>query len=238
MTALIRGELIKTVSTRTALGYLAIGVALAVVNVVIVSQFSVLDKVADKRDALAGLPILLLLFGLVGAAGEYRHGTAVPAALMARRGRGWLLLARAGAYATTGLAIAAVMAAVSLAVGLPLVAREPGPELGFGDVALVAGGSLVAAALSAIVGVAVGALVRNQVAGVVGALILAFLGMELLAAVNEDAVGFTPFGAAALLAGDPGGGSLSWGAAVLVMGIWTMPLLIAAIGAERRRDLA
>jgi ABC-2 type transport system permease protein len=238
MTALIRGELIKTVSTRTALGYLAIGAALGIVNVVIVSQFSVLDTVSDKRDALAGLPILLLLFGLVGAAGEYRHGTAVPAALVARRGRGWLLVARAGAYAATGLAIAAVMVAVSLAVGLPLVANEPGPRLPVGDIALVAGGSLVAAALSATVGVAVGALVRNQVASVVGALILAFLGMELLAAVNEDAVGFTPFGAAAILAGDPGGGTLSWGAAALVMAIWMTPLLIAAIAAERRRDLA
>src|SRR5918996_2062868 len=238
MTALIRGELIKTVSTRTALGYLAIGTALAVVNVLIVSQFSVLDTVSDKRDALAGLPILLLLFGLVGAAGEYRHGTAVPAALVARRGRGWLLVARAGAYAATGLAIAAVMVAVSLAVGLPLVANEPGPKLPVGDIALVAGGSLVAATLSATVGVAVGALVRNQVASVVGALILAFLGMELLAAVNEDAVGFTPFGAAAILAGDPGGGTLSWGAAALVMAIWMTPLLIAAIAAERRRDLA
>jgi hypothetical protein len=238
MTALIRGELIKTVSTRTALGYLAIGAALAIVNVVIVSQFSVLDTVSDKRDALAGLPILLLLFGLVGAAGEYRHGTAVPAALVARRGRGWLLLARAGAYAATGLAIAAVMVAVSLAVGLPLVANEPGPRLSFGDIALVAGGSMVAAALSATVGVTVGALVRNQVASVVGALILAFLGMELLAAVNEDAVGFTPFGAAAILAGDPGGGTLSWGAAAFVMAIWMTPLLIAAIAVERRRDLA
>jgi hypothetical protein len=238
MTALIRGELIKTVSTRTALGYLAIGAALAIVNVVIVSQFSVLDTVSDKRDALAGLPILLLLFGLVGAAGEYRHGTAVPAALVARHGRGWLLVARAGAYAATGLAIAAVMVAVSLAVGLPLVANEPGPRLPVGDIALVAGGSLLAAALSATIGVAVGALVRNQVAGVVGALILAFLGMELLAAVNEDAVGFTPFGAAAILAGDPGGGTLSWGAAALVMAIWMTPLLIAAIAAERRRDLA
>ncbi|MGH3006096.1 MAG: ABC transporter permease [Gaiellaceae bacterium] len=238
MTALIRGELIKTVSTRTALGYLAIGAALAIVNVVIVSQFSVLDTVSDKRDALAGLPILLLLFGLVGAAGEYRHGTAAPAALMARRGRGWLLVARAGAYAATGLAIAAVMVAVSLAVGLPLVANEPGPKLPVSDIALVAGGSLVAAALSATVGVAVGALVRNQVASVVGALILAFLGMELLAAVNEDAVGFTPFGAAAILAGDPGGGTFSLGAAALVMAIWTTPLLIAAIAAERRRDLA
>src|ERR671919_600683 len=69
MTALIRGELIKTVSTRTALGFLAIGAALAVVNVVIGSQFSVLDTVSDKRDALAGLSVPFLLFWVVGARG-------------------------------------------------------------------------------------------------------------------------------------------------------------------------
>lgn len=234
----VRGELIKAVTTRTALGYLVIGAALAVLNVVIVSQFSVLDTASDKRDALAGLPILLLLFGVVGAAGEYHHGTAASAALVAQVGRGRLLLARAGAYAATALGIAAVMVAVSMSLGLPLLTREPGPQLDVGDLALLAVGTLVAAGLSAVAGVGIGALVRNQVAGVVGVLISAFLGMELLAAVNEDAVGFTPFGAAAVLAGDPGGGTLSWGAAAIVMAAWSASLLVAAVFAERRRDLA
>jgi ABC-2 type transport system permease protein len=237
MTRLFRGEMIKAATTRTVLAYTAVGVGLAILNVVIVTQFSVLDKVADKKEALAGLPILLLLFGLVGAAGEYRHGTAAGAALAARS-RSRILIARAGSYAAAGVAIAAVMVALSLAVGLPLLGREPGPELGAGDVAAVAGGSLLAAALSAVVGVAVGSLVRNQVAAVVGALILAFLGMELLAAVNEDAVGLTPFGAAAALAGDPGGGTHSSGAAAAVLAAWALPLLAAAVVAEGRRDLA
>ena len=136
MTALLRGELIKTATTRTLFAYAAIGVALVVANVLIVTQFSSeLDHVSDKREAIAGLPILLLLLGLVGAAGEYRHRTAGPAALAAGRGGGRLLLARAGAYAVTGLAVALLLAAVSLAIGLPLLASEPGTALGFGDVA-------------------------------------------------------------------------------------------------------
>jgi ABC-2 type transport system permease protein len=237
MTRLFRGEIIKAATTRTAYAYMAVGVVLAIVNVVIVTQFSVLDKVADKREALAGLPILLLLFGLVGAAGEYRHRTAAAAALAARS-RSRILIARAGSYAAAGTAIAAVMVALTLAVGLPLLGGEPGPDLGTEDVAAVAAGSLLAAALSAVIGVAVGSLIRNQVAGVVGALILAFLGMEMLAAVREDAVGFTPYGSAAILAGDPGGGTLSSGAAVVVLAGWTLPLLFAAVVAERRRDLA
>ena len=60
MTALLSGELIKTVTTRTLFGYAAIGVALAIANVLIVTQFSGdLDHVSDKQEAIAGLPILL-----------------------------------------------------------------------------------------------------------------------------------------------------------------------------------
>jgi ABC-2 type transport system permease protein len=212
---------------------------LAIANVVIVTQFSGdLDTVSDKQEAIAGLPIIVLLFGLVGATGEYRHRTAAPAALAAGRDRALLLLARAGAYAVTGLAVGALMVAVALVLGLPVLAAHPGPGLGSHDVALVAGGSLIAAALSAIMGVAVGALARNQVAGVVGALILAFVVSPLIATIDETAVEFTPFGAAFALAGDPQAGTLSWGEDALLLVAWTLPLMIAAILAERRRDLA
>ena len=238
MTALLRGELIKTATTRTLFAYAAIGVALVVANVLIVTQFSSeLDHVSDKREAIAGLPILLLLLGLVGAAGEYRHRTAGPAALAAGRGGGRLLLARAGAYAVTGLAVALLLAAVSLAIGLPLLASEPGAALGFGDVAAVAGGSLLAAALSAMMGVAVGALVRNQVAAVIGTLILIFVVSPLLNVVDEASLELTPWGAAAVLAGEPRE-NVSWGGAAVILAAWTAPLLIAAIMAERRRDVA
>ena len=239
MTALIRGELIKTVSTRTLLGYAVTGVALAIANVVIVTQFSGdLDTVSDTQEAIAGLPIVVLLFGLVGATGEYRHRTAAPAALAAGRDRALLLLARIGAYALTGVAVGALMVAVALVLGLPLLAAHPEPGLGSHNVALVVGGSLLAAALSAIIGVAVGALVRNQVAGVVGVLILAFVVSPLIANIDQTAVEFTPFGAAFALAGDPQAGTLSWGGDALLLVAWTVPLMIAAIIAERRRDLA
>jgi ABC-2 type transport system permease protein len=237
MTALLNGELIKTVTTRTLFGYAAIGVALAVGNVLILTLSEDLVTVADKQEAIAGLPIMLVLFGLVGAAGEYRHRTAAPAALAAGRGRARLLLARAGAYAVVGLAVGALTAAVSLALGLPLLGSEPGPGVGYGEIASVAAGSIIGAALCAIMGVAAGALVRNQVVGVVGALILMFVVTPLLNIVNETAVAYTPFGAAVVLAGDPKG-SLSWGGAALVVAAWTVALLLAAILAERRRDLA
>ena len=46
-----------------------------------------------------------------------------------------------GAYALTGLAIGALMVAVALVAGLPLLAAHDGPGLGADDVALVAVGA-------------------------------------------------------------------------------------------------
>ena len=224
-------------TTRTLFGYAVIGVALAIGNVLILTLSEDLVTVADKQEAIAGLPIMLVLFGIVGAAGEYRHRTAAPAVLTAGRGRGQLLLARAGAYAVTGLAVGALTAAATLALGLPLLGREPGPVVGSGEVASVAAGSIIGAGLCAIMGVAAGALVRVQVVGVVGALVLGFVVTPLVNIVNETAVAYTPFGAAVVLAGDPTG-SLSWGGAGLVVAAWTVALLLAAILVERRRDLA
>ncbi len=238
MTALIRGEMIKAISTRTLLAFAAAALALALVNVVVVTQFAVLDTASDKQDALAGMPILSLLLGLVGAAGEYRHRTAAPAALVARRDRGQVLLARAAAYALIGFALGAMTATVSLAVGLPLLADEPGRGLRAGEVAVVAAGTAAAGGLAAVLGAAAGALLRNQVVGVVAVLLLTFLGTEFVSTIDEDAVGFTPFGAALSLAGDPGGGTLTAGEAALVLVGWTVPVLLAAVGLERRRDLA
>jgi ABC-2 type transport system permease protein len=238
MTALLRGELIKAVTTRTLFGYAALGVALAIANILVVTLTDDLVTVADKQGAIAGLPILLILFGLVGTAGEYRHRTAAPAVLAAGGNRGLVLLARAGAYAVAALLLATLAAAVTLALGLPLLSGEPGPGLSPGEIAAVAAGSVVGAGLCAMMGVAAGALVRNQVVGVVGALILMFVATPLLNVADESAAELTPFGSAVVLAGDPTGDTLSWGAAGLVLAAWTVPLLLAAIVVERRRDLA
>jgi ABC-2 type transport system permease protein len=238
MTALVRGELIKTASTRTVLAYVAIGALLTIVNVLVVIEGADdTSSVAAKQDAIAGVPFVLFLLGLVGAAGEYRHRTAGPAALPAGRDRGALLLARAGAYAVTAVAVAALMAVVSLGFGLPMLEGEPGPALGFGDIAPVVGGTFAAAALAGIMGVAVGALVRNQVAAVVGALIVGFLVTPLIDAIDDTAMLYTPVGSMEVLAGDSAF-ALSRAGGALVLAAWTIVPLIAAIVAERRRDMA
>ena len=235
MTAMVRGELIKTVTTRTALGYAALGAALSAIGVVILTLSQDLATTSDKELAIGGAPIVLLLFGLVGAAGEYRHRTAAPAALVTKD-RGKLLMARAGSYALVSAGIAVVMFAVALALALPLLAGEPGPSLSAADIAWVGGGSIVAALLSAIMGVGAGALARNQVLGVVTALVLGFIVTPLIEQIDPEIATYTPFGAANTLAGN--GDAIGQGLAGLVFLAWTLPIVAAAVVAERRRDLA
>jgi ABC-2 type transport system permease protein len=239
MTALIRGEIIKATTTRTILAYAAMALVLAVAQVLvtILAASSDLTALADKKAAIAGLPLLLLLLGIVGAAGEYRHRTVAPAVLVTGRDGGVMLLARAGAYAVMGVAVAALATVITLAVGLPLLAGESGTSLGAGDVALVAGGSLLAAALSASFGVALGALVRNQVVAVTGTLVGIFVVLPLVQALSGTVLDLTPFGAAQGVAGATLA-TLSWGEAGLVLVGWTLVALIAAIVVERRRDIA
>jgi hypothetical protein len=239
MTALIRGEIIKATTTRTIYAYAAIAalLALAHVLVTVLALSGDLTAAAEKKAVIAGLPVLLLLFGIVGAAGEHRHRTVAPAVLVSGRDGGVLLLARAGAYAAVAVAVAALASIVSLAVGLPLLAGEAGASLGTGDVAVVAGGSLLAAALSAGFGVALGALVRNQVVAVTGTLVVMFIVLPLVQALSGTVLDLTPFGAAQGVAGETLT-TLSWGEAGLVLAGWTLVALIAATVVERRRDVA
>jgi ABC-2 type transport system permease protein len=237
MTALVRGELIKTASTRTMLFYAAGAVAFALLNLLVSVLADDLTSLDDKRAAIAGFPILLLLLGIVGAAGEYRHRTAAPAALAAGRDPGQVLVGRAAAYALTGAAVAALALAVTFAVGLPLLGEEPGPALDGADLVLIGAGSLLAVAISAIMGVAVGALARNQVAAVIGTLLVLFVVVPLLQLVSQTMFELTPFVAATTVAGDTAAENLSWGGALLVLVAWTLPVTAAAILVERRRDV-
>lgn len=240
MSRLVKGELIKILSARTALAFTAASLALTAANVLIITLASgTLDEVGEKEEALSGMPILLLLLGAVGAAGEFRHRTAAPAVLAAAAPRERLLLARAVSYATVGLAVGVLMTAVSLGAGLPLLSRQPGPDLTRGEVAGVAVGLLASSVLATLIGVAVGALVRNQILATVGALILTFVVNPLLDLVRAGASDYTPFGAVAVLTRmSHGPDRISLAAAAVVLGVWTLGLTTAALAGERRRDLA
>lgn len=236
MIPLIRGELIKVRTTRTALGFGAASVLLVLALVLI--GFLAGDPVSasDKRDALnvgGVLSVPLLIFGIVGATGEYRHRTIAPAVLIAP-GRARLTVARLIAYVLTALLVGAAMVVVALVVGLPLAGD--GEDLAGSDLVAVAGGGLLVATLTTALGVGVGVLVKNQVAGVVGALIWLFILSPVLGLIDEDLPNYTTLPAAGS-AGRGGNEDLAFGTALIVLIAWAAAFFAAGLLLERRRDV-
>jgi hypothetical protein len=238
MTRLISGELIKVRTTRTALGFGAASVLLVLALVLISFLAGDPTSVDDKRDALnvgGVLSVPLLIFGIVGATGEYRHRTIAPAVLIAP-GRARLTVARLIAYMLTGLLFGALMVIVALVVGLPL-AGGSGEDLASSDILTVAFGGLLVAVLTVALGVGVGVLVRNQVAGVVGALIWLFILAPVLGLIDEDLPDYTTLPAAGIVGGSHDAGGLSYGAAVGVLVAWAVVFFAVGLLLERRRDV-
>jgi ABC-2 type transport system permease protein len=238
MSRLIRGELIKVRTTRTALGF-AVAVVLLTVAIVLLTILSGHPRtVADKRSALAvgsGISALLLLFGVVGAAADYRHRTLAPALLVAP-GRGRLFGARLVAYGLSGLGIGVVMTIVAFAIGLPLLAGRPGPELGADDYLRAGGGGLLAIVLATVLGVGIGTLVGKQVPAVIATIAWLFI-LEPLSGLIGHVSKFTVGQTMTSIGGSTGGDVLPWTAAVAVMLTWTAAFVIAAAAVDHRRDV-
>lgn len=239
MRALVQGEMIKVRTTRTALGFAAAAILLVVAVVLITILAGDPETVNDKRDALnvgGALSVPLLLFGIVGATGEFRHRTIAPAVLIAPD-RFRLTLARLLAYAFTALLVGIGMVVVALVLGLPLLSGQPGPDLDGGDYTRVAVGGVLAATLCAALGVGVGVLVKHQVAGVVGALVWVFILEPLVGVIDEDLLGYTITQAAAGVGGSETDESLSFGGSLAVLAAWAAVFVIAGLLVDRRRDV-
>jgi ABC-2 type transport system permease protein len=239
MTALVRGELIKVRTTRTALGFALATLALVLLQVLISILTSDLQSVEDKRGAIAvggTAGITLLVFGIVGATGEFRHRTVAPAVLIAPD-RLRLAVARTAAYAGTGLLVGAFAIALALVLGVPLLGGEPGPELAGDDYVTVIVGGLATATLTAAIGVGVGLIVRNQVAGVVGMLVWLFVVEPLFSLVDEDVVDYMIGSASTSASGGPTEDALSWGPGLAALAVWAVVLVAAGLLVDRRRDV-
>jgi ABC-2 type transport system permease protein len=235
---LLSGELIKVRTTRTALGFGLAAVAIVLVGVLVSVLAGDPRTVVDKRIAIAfgsGVSIVLLLFGAVGATGEFRHHTLAPALLIAPD-RFRLLAARVAAYTFTALLFGVAMLVVGLAVGIPLLENEPGPDLATADYVKVGAGGLIATALTAALGVGYGTLVRNQVLAVIAALVWFFILENLLHEVSADVHDYSIGTALTRLAqgGDP---RLSMLDAGLVSLAWTALFCAAAAIVDARRDI-
>jgi hypothetical protein len=238
MRRLVAGELIKVRTTRTALGFGLAAVLLVLAGVLISILAGDPSTADDKRTALSfgsGVSTVLLLFGAVGATGEFRHRTLAPAVLIAPD-RVRLFLARVAAYALTALLFAAFMLLVAFVVGIPLLSGRAGPGLTGGDYAEVAVGGVLATVLAAALGVAFGTLVRNQVGAVVGILVWITILESLIGLVSSDVVDDLP-GVLMGRVGQGGDDQMALAPATLLLLGWTVAFCVVAALLDRRRDV-
>jgi hypothetical protein len=177
VTALVRSELVKARTTRTALG-LALGLIAIVLLVVILTAtltkhspseaFVEQHRARDILGSLGFAPLFALLFGLLASTSEYRHGT-ISATLLATPSRARMVAAKIVASALVGLLLAAVTSAVGAAVGLPWFDAR-GFEIDGGEAARILVGVVAGGLLWGALGAAVGAIVKAQVPALVGTL--------------------------------------------------------------------
>ena len=239
MSRLLAGELIKLRTTRTAIGFGLAGLLIALAATLISILAGDLTTVESKTNALnfgGGIGILFLLFGAVGATGEFRHRTLAPAVLIAPD-RLRLVLARIGAYKLAGLAFGLLIAAIVLGIGAALMGGEPGPALPGSAYVKLGAGSLLDVVLCAAIGVGVGTLVRNQVAAVIGILIWLTILEPLTGLFGDHVVDYT-LGSTLDRVGRGGmDGDPSWGTSIAVLVAWAV--VACALGAlvDRRRDV-
>jgi ABC-2 type transport system permease protein len=178
MTRLVASELLKLRTTRTFWWLSLTAVALPVVVVVITLATSHTTSENDARSLLSNIGIaglFMIILGVVGAAGEYRHGTVTSTFLVAPDRRR-VLVAKGVAHGIGGLGTGAVTAALVLAISLPWLSTQGHSAgalgVGTGAVIGIAAGSIVYAGLAAVFGVGFGSLITSQVAAVVVVLVL------------------------------------------------------------------
>jgi ABC-2 type transport system permease protein len=248
MTRLVHAELLKLWTTRTARVLLALAAAgTAALTVVVLAVAGRPGQPALGDDALRQLvlapngPLTLaaLVLGILGMAGEFRHGTVTPTFLVTPV-RGRVVAAKLVAAAVAGLAMALVAAAVVLAIALPWLPAK-GAQASLADPGLGAGlaGLGAAVALSAVLGTALGALFRNQVAAVIVGLLWWQGGIEELVVGLLRRPGlerWLPDGAALALTA-PGDGTLPMWAGGLVFAAYGLVLAVLGGRLVVRRDL-
>jgi ABC-2 type transport system permease protein len=240
MSAVLRSEILKLRTTRTALGFAAAGVLLVLLFVLIGILAGKPITVSDKREDISighFVAVLLLLFGAVGATSEYRHRTVAGAALIVPS-RLKLSIGRMIAYGLAGVAVAALLLVVAFVIGIPLLGGRPGPSLVFSDYLRAVGGGLLACGLGAMLGVAVGVLVANQVAAVVGTLVFLLIAEPLIISASSTVGKFLPGDALATVGGMNSKHQLAFGAAIVVILGWTALALTIAGWVDSQRDIA
>jgi ABC-2 type transport system permease protein len=197
--ALARAELLKLRSTRTALGLFIVILVVTLVPLILLVSLLPKDWLAGDgvsellAAASALVPLVLLVFGILGMTNEYRHGTITYSYLVTPR-RWQVMVIKLVVYALVGIVtmlVAVVLVYVVIRVGGAVrgVDLDPSGGATIGDYAR----QIIVAGLITTFGVALGALIRAQIITVAGALIWALF-VENIIYVLKPAIGnWLPF---------------------------------------------
>lgn len=244
MRALVKAEVIKLTTTRTAMGLLGGATA-----VTMLGAFSTIMSAAPAALAAPlhqqplfllasiNLSLFALVLGIRGVTDEFRHGVIVPTLLLEPT-RGRVLWGKAVTLAAAGALLAALAQAamVGLAV-LLLQGRGVQATVAGSDLAAM-GGLVAASALWAMIGVAVGAVVRHQIPAVVGALVWVLVVENLGAGLLGQAGRYLPGQAAhALASASQAGTLLAPAIGAVVLGGYALLAMVAATVRMTRADI-
>lgn len=242
MSALLRAELLKLRTTRTFVAFVAVALLLSLLVVVLTTLLT--DDLSE--DDLRGLfsadfsSLFILLLGVMGMAGEWRHRTVTSTVLAAPK-RLSLLAAKALSYAVAGAVLSLIVTLTIMAVGTVIQSASGETTIGVADLADVLWRNLVVAALLGAFGVCIGGIVRNQVAAMIGLLIVSFVVEPTVLGLASDVGRFGPTSGApnGILGAESFGDEdlLAPGIALLVMIVWVGAAFVAAAALLERRDL-
>ncbi len=199
MIALARAELLKLRSTRTALGLFTTILVVTLVPLTIIifavpKEWLETDGVSGFLGAAGALvPLVLLVFGILGMTNEYRHGTITYSYLVTPK-RWQVMVMKLALYALVGMVtmlVAAVLVYLVILVGSAVRGVDIDATGGFtaGDYAR----QIVVAGLITTFGVALGALVRAQIVAIAGTLIWALVAESLIAVLKPAVGNWLPF---------------------------------------------
>jgi len=255
---LLRAEVLKLRSTRTTLGLLIDALLIAVLPTIIAVLLIPEEELAATEGAVIAVlgvmpaaslvPILCLVFGILGMTNEYRHGTISYTYLTSPR-RWQVIVVKLLVCAVIGTAVMLSTGALALLTAT-LGAEVRGIDLGVSetltdsdwdlarDVALI----LLTTGMMTAFGVALGALIRHQVIAVAGALIWSLAVESILAGLKPSVGEWLPFTAMMQVVAntgdiEPAGPSLSSFEAFLVSLAYIAVASVAAVSITMRRDV-
>jgi len=204
----LRAEFRKVLTTRLALWLLAFSIAFTALNVLLmvylvptsarlVNSAQLLQIPAYVNSIVASCAnasVFVLIIGIIGMTGEYRHMT-ITATFLASPRRAPVMLAKAIAYAVIGALFGIINFVVSITLATITLAGKEHAAIVPSESLQTLGGVILGFAIYAILGVAVGSLIRNQVAALIIALVFVFLIQPLLSAFVDWTAAWLPGGA-------------------------------------------